>query len=75
MSTDAYGERMPVPRRHGPAFGHNGPPPEVAEPTEETPGPLDRRTEALVAVAVVAPVVAAYSAIGYGLYALASSFL
>jgi len=29
---------------------------------------LDRRTEAMLAVAIVAPVVAAYGAVAYGVY-------
>ena len=82
MSTDgfAYGEQLqlPVPRQGAlgrkPAFGEVGPPPEV-ETDEETRGPLDRRTEALLGLAIVMPVLAAYGAIGYGLYALASSAL
>jgi len=73
MSTDAYGERLPVPRRRQPAFGDLGPPPEVE--TEETDGPLDGRTEAILAVAIVMSVLAAYGAIGYVLYALGASVL
>ena len=74
MSTDAYGEQLPVPGRRGPAFGHEGPLPEV-EAERETDGPLDGRTEAILAVAVVMSILAAYGAIGYGLYALGTSVL
>jgi hypothetical protein len=72
MSTNvAHGEQLP--RRHGPAFGHEGPPP-VAE-RQESPGPLDRTTEATLAVAIVLPVVAVYAAFAYGVYrALTMSF-
>ncbi len=71
MSTDglASGEQLPVPRRREPAFGHEGPPPEV-EAEKETHGPLDRRTEAILGLAIVTPVVAGYGVIGYGIYAL-----
>ena len=71
MSTDglASGEQLPVPRRREPAFGHEGPPPE-GEAEKETHGPLDRRTEAILGLAIVTPVVAGYGVIGYGIYAL-----
>lgn len=76
MSTDglAYGEQLPVPRRSGPAFGEAGPPPDVDTGNEEA-GPLDRRTEAMLGLAIVASIVAAYAAVGYGVYALVSSSL
>jgi hypothetical protein len=76
MSTDglAYGEQSPVPRRRRPAFGDEGPPPEV-EGEKETHGPLNRRTEAILALAILTPVVATYGAISYGLYALVNSSL
>ena len=76
MSTDgfAYVEQSPAPRRREPAFGDLGPPPEV-EAAKETHGPLDRRTEAILGLAIVTPALAAYGAIGYGLYALVSSSL
>ena len=54
-------------RRHGPAFGDAGPPPEL-EAEKEAHATLDRRTEATLAVAIVAPVVAAYGAVAYGVY-------
>jgi len=54
-------------RRHGPAFGDAGPPPE-GEETKEAHATLDRRTEAMLAVAIVAPVVAGYGAVAYGVY-------
>jgi hypothetical protein len=74
MSTDgiAYVEQSPAPRRREPAFGDLGPPPEV-ETERETHGPLDRRTEAILGLGIVTSVLATYSAIGYGLYALVSS--
>jgi hypothetical protein len=75
MSTDelADGEQVPVPRRRGPAFGEAGPPP-AAKTQEDAAGPLDPRTEALLALAIVITVMAAYGAFGYGLYALVTSF-
>lgn len=74
MSTEelAYGEQLPISRRRGPAFGEARPSPEV-EAEKETDGPLDRRTEIMLGLAIVTPVLAAYSAAGYGLYALISS--
>jgi hypothetical protein len=74
MSADeiAYGEQLPVPRRRGPAFGDARPLPRVEE-KEEPRGPLDRRTEAILALAILTPVVATYGAISYGLYALVNS--
>jgi hypothetical protein len=76
MSTheSAFGEQLPVPRRRGPAFGDAGPSPEVEE-KEEPRGSLDGRTEAMLAGAIVTPVLAIYGAIGYGLYALVGSAL
>ena len=61
-----------VSRRPQPAFGDAGPAPEV-EAARETDGPLDGRTKAILAVAVVTPILAIYGVIGYWLYALASS--
>lgn len=75
MSTNghAYGEQLPVPRQREPAFGHQVP---VREETKaETRGPLDRRAEALLGLAIAIPVAVTYVVIGYGLYALGSSLL
>ena len=76
MSTheSAYGEQLPVPKRRGPAFGDAGPLPEVEE-KEEPRGPLDRRTEVTLGLAIVTPVLAAYAAIGFGFYELITSVL
>jgi hypothetical protein len=63
---EALASEVPVGRCR-PAFGDAGPPPEV-EATKEANPPLDRRTEAMLAVAIVAPVVAAYGAVAYGIY-------
>jgi len=54
-------------RRHGPAFGDVGPSPEVEAKTE-APATLDWRSEAMLGLAIVAPVVAAYGAVAYGIY-------
>jgi hypothetical protein len=70
----AYGEQLPVPRRRGPAFGDAGPSPEIEE-KEQSRGPLDRRTEVALGLAIVTPVLAAYVAIGFGLYELVTSAL
>lgn len=72
MSTDglAYGEQLPV--RRGPAYGEAPPPPKV-EATEEDAGPLDRRTEAFLALTIVTPIMAAYGAMAYGAYLLVGS--
>ena len=72
MSTDVYSEQVPAPRRRQPAFGSEGPPPERIESAEETVSPLDLRTEALLALAIVMPVIATYGAIAYGLHLAAS---
>lgn len=63
---EAIASEVPA-RRHRPAFGDAGPPPEV-EAKKEAHAALDRRTEAMLAIAIVAPVVAAYSAVAYGVY-------
>jgi len=39
------------------------------------PGPLDRKTEAALAVAIVVPALAAYAAVGYALYEAISGSL
>jgi hypothetical protein len=77
MSTGdiAYQEQLPVPRRRGPAYGEVAAPPARAEPKKETEGPLDRRTEALLALAIVIPVTAAYAAIAYGVFLAADAIL
>jgi hypothetical protein len=76
MSTHghAYDEQLVVPRRRGPAFGDHAPSPRV-EAEKETDGPLDGRTQAILGLAILTPVLAAYGAIGYGLYALVGSAL
>ena len=68
MSTQQqlYDERSLVPGRHGPAFGAASPPPEDDVP--ESRGPLDRRTEAALGFAIVAPTALGYVALVYGLY-------
>jgi hypothetical protein len=48
-------------------------PPAPAEPEKETAGPLDRRSEAIFALAIVTPVTAAYGAIAFGLYLAADA--
>jgi hypothetical protein len=55
-----------APGRHGPAFGAASPPPE--EDVPESRGPLDRRTEAALGFAIVAPTTLGYVALVYGLY-------
>ena len=76
MSTDelAYGEQLPVPRRRGPAFGEAGPPP-AAKTHKKDAGPLDRRTEAMLGLAIVIAVLAIYAVIGYSIYTVVSSTL
>ena len=74
MSTDelAYGEQLPVLRRRGPAFGDAGPPPAV-ETEKQHAGALDRRTEAVLGLAILIPVIGVYTAIGYGIYLAVSA--
>ena len=75
MSTGdiSYQEQLPVPPRRRPAYGEVEPPRAPAEPEKETAGPLDPRTEAVLAFAIVTPVMAAYGAIAYGLYLAADA--
>jgi hypothetical protein len=62
--------------RHGPAFGHDGPSePEPAGPAGETPSQLERRTEAMLALAIVVPVGAVYGAAAYGVYLAVSALV
>jgi hypothetical protein len=76
MSTGdiAYREGLAVPQRSRPAFGSEGPPPEI-EARKEAAGPLDRRTEAWLVFAIVTPVVATYAGAAYGLYLTLSRLL
>ena len=64
-------EQVATSRRRGPAFGEAGPPPEV-EAKADVADPLDGQTEAMLGFAIVTPVLAAYAAIGYGVYTLVS---
>ena len=76
MSTGdiAYPEQLPAPRSHRPAYGEVESPKASAEPEKETTArPLDRGTEAILAVAIVTPVTTAYGAIAYGLYLAAAA--
>ena len=69
MSTSsAYSE---LPTQHGPAFGYQGPS-AVTELNDERP-PLDRKTEAALAFAIVAPTVAGYAALAYGCFLAATT--
>jgi hypothetical protein len=76
MSTGdiAYREQLPIPRRRQPAYGEAGPPPEV-EASKHDAGPLDRRTEAWLAFAIVMPVIASYTGVLYGTYVALSRLL
>lgn len=73
MDGITYGEQLPVPQRRGPAFGESAPMPAVED--EKEAGPLDRRTETMLACAIVTPVIAAYSAVAYGAYLVLSRLL
>ena len=66
-------ERPPAPRRHGPAFGTASPPPEEDAP--ESRGPLDRRTEAALGFAIVAPTALGYVALVYAFYLALTALL
>jgi hypothetical protein len=68
-----YEERALAPRRHRPAFGAASPPPEKDVP--ESRGPLDRRTEAAIGFAIVAPTALGYVALVYGLYLALTTLL
>ena len=76
MSTDplAYSQELTLPRRRGPAFGHAGPLREM-EAAKEDASLLGRRTEAVLALAIVTPVIAAYGALAYGAHSALSSVL
>jgi len=69
MSTQEqlYDERSRATTTRGPAFGAASPPPEEVAP--ESRGPLDRRTEAALGIAIVAPTALGYAALAYGFYA------
>jgi len=69
MSTSsAYSE---LPTQHGPAFGYQGPSP-ITAPNDERP-PLDRKTEAALALAIVVPTAAGYAALAYGVFFAATT--
>jgi hypothetical protein len=72
MSTEgfAYGEQLPVRRPRELAYGDVAPPPPEVEVEKEALGPLDRGKEAILGLAIVTSVAAAYGVIGYGIYAL-----
>jgi hypothetical protein len=74
MSTQEqlYDEPSRAPTR-GPAFGAASPPPE--EDVPESRGPLDRRTEAALGIAIVAPTALGYAALVYGFYLAVTALL
>ena len=75
MSTQEqfYGEPSRAPTTRGPAFGAASPPPE--EDVPESRGPLDRRTEAALGIAIVAPTALGYAALVYGFYVAVTALL
>ena len=75
MSTQqqVYTERSRAPSTRGPAFGAASPPPEEEAP--ESRGPLDRRTEAALGIAIVTPTALGYAALVYGLYLAVTALL
>lgn len=75
MSTQEqlHDEHARAPSTRGPAFGVASPPPE--EDVPESRGPLDRRTEAALGIAIVAPTALGYAALVYGFYLAVTALL
>jgi hypothetical protein len=75
MSTheQLYDEQSRATSTRGPAFGAASPPPEEVVP--ESRGPLDRRTEAALGIAIATPTALGYAALVYGLYLAVTALL
>ena len=70
MSTQGhvYDEHVAAPRRHVPAFGESLAVPHADDTQPESRGPLDKRSEAALGLAIVVPTAAGYAALAYGCY-------
>jgi hypothetical protein len=63
-----YDEGVLQPRRRGPAFGQAAALPRTEEKEPESRGPLTKRAEAALGLAIVVPTTAGYAALAYGCY-------
>jgi hypothetical protein len=63
-----YDGDVVLPRGHGPAFGHAPVLPRTEDKEPESRGPLTRRAEAALGLAIVVPTTAGYAALAYGCY-------
>ena len=63
-----YDGDLVVPRGHRPAFGEAATLPRAEENEPEPRGPLTKRAEAALGLAIIAPTLAGYAALAYGCY-------
>jgi len=63
-----YDEGVVRPRQRGPAFGNAPPLPRSEEKEPESRGPLTKRAEAALGLAIVVPTTVGYVALAYGCY-------
>jgi hypothetical protein len=70
----AYQQQSSARGDRRPAYGEALPPATApARPEREAAGPLDRRSESILALAIITPVVAGYGALAYGVYLAADA--
>ena len=62
-----------LPRRQGPAFGEAATLPRTEDKKPESRGPLTKRAEATLGLAIIAPTLAGYAALAYGCYLAATT--
>jgi hypothetical protein len=63
-----YDGDVALPGRHGPAFGDAPALPRTKDKEPETRGPLTKRAEAALGLAIVVPTTVGYAALAYGCY-------
>jgi hypothetical protein len=71
MCERAHSDQLP--RRAGPAYGAEGPPPRAE--SRERSSPLPRKTEAALAVGIAVPVLATYALVVYAAFLVATALL
>lgn len=64
-----YDNDVVLPRRHGPAFGDAATLPRSKDEEPESRGPLTKRAEAALGLAIIVPTTVGYAAVVYGCYA------